>query len=62
MKIEIIKKESEPIDDRLSVPVPSNMKLKIDQFKNQNKIDVNEMTRKFWTQLIETVESKNKTA
>jgi len=62
MKLEIIKKESEAIDDRISVPVPVNMKLKLDSLKNKRKIDVNKMVRNFFKELIEKAESEDQSA
>jgi NAD-dependent DNA ligase len=55
--MEMIKKRSlESLTTRNSVPCSENMKQKLDILKSN--FDINEMTRKFWEDLIKKTEIK----
>lgn len=60
MDIVIKKKSKEPIDNRVSYPSTTQMKLEVDKLKNEKGIDVNEMLRQYTAKIIETANSDEK--
>lgn len=60
MDIVIKKKSKEPIDNRVSYPSTTQMKLDVDKLKNEKGIDVNEMLRQYTAKIIETANSDEK--
>lgn len=59
MDILLKKKRSEPLTDRYTVSVTSTMKKKLEELKEKEKIDVNEMIRQFFDKTIETADQQS---
>jgi len=57
MEIEIQKKRSAPLSERLTIPINEAMKKKIDNLKEVERIDFNEMIRRFLDRTIDEIES-----
>jgi hypothetical protein len=57
MEIQFKHKRQNPIDDRITIPVSTEMRHKIEQLKSSYKIDINEMARQFLDLTIKKVES-----
>ncbi len=57
MEIQFKHKRQNPIDDRITIPVSTEMRNKIEQLKSSYKIDINEMARQFLDLTIKKVES-----
>jgi len=56
MEIIFKKKRELPIDDKVTVPVPRDVKLKLEKLKDT--FSVNEMTRDFFDRLIKEAEQE----
>jgi hypothetical protein len=57
MDIQFKVKRREPIDDRIAIPVSSDLRAKVEGLKRNYHIDINEMVRMFLDQTVKKVES-----
>lgn len=56
MEIVFKKKRQNSINDKITVPMPFDMKQKVEQLKNSHHLDINEMVRGYLEQVILKVE------
>jgi hypothetical protein len=58
MDFQIVKKKSNPYVVNISIPISERMKRKLIELKEVYDVDVNQMTREFFQDLIEKAEDK----
>lgn len=56
MEITFKKKRTQPLNDRLTIPVTNEGKNRIENLKRSHSIDINEMVRNFLDEVCQKVE------